>query len=1019
MEYTGGRELWGEYIEATYSFDLKGEIRFASWERILIKDLRRWLDVHQGKLSYYHTVQSFGNPQKSDGESHYAPLFFDLDSDKGRGTTLEDALRDARRVVDMFLEGYDVEPYVWFSGGKGFHITVPGVVFGAVPHKHLTYRYHHLADTLAERAGIKGIREKGTYDDTVYSVPRMWRIPNTKHSGSGLFKIPLTLAEIRTLGIDEIRELARSPRDIVLEDEEEYITDSTLAGDFEKACQEYEKRQEVHLEKITTPYSFDGVPPCVQYLLDNGLAQLGTKNQADMAMAGFCKDSGMPLEHALGFIEGWAESIPLSLTHVQNPQSRVQKSFRILRIVYADEKYHFSCGSIKKCGVEVDCEKCTSQRDRAIEIPLIDFSQAEHYGKRIAVEADAIGKHRNPLIVPYRVKGYCEHKVGSKMCLTCTMGEYFNAELDMCERTINFTARNPLTVDLITSTTLTARSKIRRMFGVKDKCTAFKMGIERGNVQILHLATRISSDFRLEDKVLRLKCYYMGHGLDLNRGYRFYGYVWPHPRTFEAVFIADRAEPLQSSLATFKLSKEELEELKVFQRGELSVIDKVTEIHKAFINSFLYIFGREELLLAIDMVYHSARWINFQRQRIKGWLDVLIIGDTGQGKSETAEKLMKYYDLGARAVGETSSRTGLAYSIQVIKGEEAWVAFGLLARANGYLVVVDETHDIAPNDFRTLTEIRSKGVIDVKMVVYGTAKAEVRVVWIANARGGKGKSLGTYGYGVMAIPDIPAFASLEDIRRFDYAVGLKAGQVSSDEINRDVRELPDVDHPYTAERCKNLVLWVWTRTVEQIVITHDTEKKILKAAAMAEEYVPDIPLVEAADIRMKIVRLATAFAGRLYNTPDGEKLIVEPEHVDAAITMLNDLYKSPGLDYWGYSDERARLILSEEQLQKLREWFTTTYDSWRKIARWFILTNEFSITHARNSLPMDKREVDVLIGWLLDKKFIGMAGSRYIKSPSGREFFYSILYEKRVEEAKEESLPPTQQTLLSDVEDDF
>jgi len=1010
--------VWEEYkfIEVSYRFRIENDVRHSKWKRILATDLGGWLYDNDSKEAYYSTIQSFNHPEKEHGEPHWTPLYFDMDADEGRGTTLDNALHEARLLVDLFLRGFEVEPRVWFSGNKGFHIVIPGVVFGASPHKYLTYHWHHLADYFTSKVGVKSTKDGGTYDGSVYSVPRMWRIDGTKHPNSGLFKTELSLVEVRTLGAGDIRALSAERRVLpALDDEEEVEENRELARFYSLSIKEFQKRQLARLEDVENPYDFEGIPPCVEYLLENGLAELGTKNQADMALSGYCKDDGMTLEEALGFMEAWSRSIPNSLTHIQNPDARAQQTFRVVRTVYTDVKYHFSCGSIKTCGVEVDCSKCKVQKDKAEAVPLADFSEARNYGKRIAIDADAIGKHKNALIIPVKVRGYCKSNPDSNLCLTCIMGEYYNSETDMCERTIKFTSRNPLTIELLAGSNQTLHNRLRAVFGIKKRCYALKLDIERGNVQIIHLATRISNDFRLEDKVLRLQCYYLGHGLELNRGYRFYGYVWPHPRTLEAMFVADSAEPLQSSLSTFALTEGQLKELKVFQCGSgESVAEKIAHIHTAFINTFLFIFGREELLLTVDMVYHSARWIDFQRQRFKGWLDVLIIGDTGQAKTETTEKLMRYYDLGAKAAGESSSRTGLAYSIQIVKGEEAWVAFGLLARANGYLVAIDETHEINPKDFRHLTEIRSKGIIDVKMVVAGAAKAEVRMIWIANARGGQGKSLGSYGYGVMAIPDVPAFGSLEDIRRFDWAIGLKAGEVDDITINRDVREIPDVDNPYTKERCKNLILWVWTRTPEQIEITHDTEKVILEAATrMAAEYIPDIPLVESADIRLKILRLAVAFAGRTFNSPDGIKLVVEPKHVEAAVNMLNAVYKAPGLDYWGYSDERAKLVISEDQLIKLRASFKRKYVDWAKIARWFILTNEFTKSHLATSLALGKL-ADELVGWLMDKRFIQMRGTRYTKTPSGREFFHSLSAKT------EEPVPiPEQPTLLPEQEDDF
>jgi len=162
------------------------------------------------------------------------------------------------------------------------------------------------------------------------------------------------------------------------------------------------------------------------------------------------------------------------------------------------------------------------------------------------------------------------------------------------------------------------------------------------------------------------------------------------------------------------------------------------------------------------------------------------------------------------------------------------------------------------------------------------------------------------------------------------------------------------------------LLWVWTRSPEHIRIGRDTEKRILaEAKEMSQEYVPDIPLVEAADIRHKILRVATAIAGRTYSTTDGVHLDVKLEHVAAAVDVMNTLYKAPGLDYYGFSDDRASLLITDEQMEELREDIKLAYpDAWETAARWMLRTNVFNKSLMYTTLNLSKTQVDKLLGFL-------------------------------------------------------
>jgi hypothetical protein len=103
----------------------------------------------------------------------------------------------------------DIDPrilQIYFSGSKGFHLQIPSDLFGdtTVDSQHeLCYRFKWIMQQLNHPV-----------DMAIYKTNMLWRIPNTPHEKTGLFKIPLPYHELCSLSIDDIRKLAESPRDI-------------------------------------------------------------------------------------------------------------------------------------------------------------------------------------------------------------------------------------------------------------------------------------------------------------------------------------------------------------------------------------------------------------------------------------------------------------------------------------------------------------------------------------------------------------------------------------------------------------------------------------------------------------------------------------------------------------------------------------------------------------------------------------------------------------------------------------
>lgn len=139
---------------------------------------------------------------------------------------LAKALNITRDIVRKFASVYEVNLNclrINFSGNKGFHIRIPAVLFGG---------FEASADLPSQIKSIVRILTDGfeAIDFSIYKTTGLIREVNTINGKSGLVSIPLSCNELFTLTIDEIKALAKSPRDFEYLDEDEMLPNEQLVA---------------------------------------------------------------------------------------------------------------------------------------------------------------------------------------------------------------------------------------------------------------------------------------------------------------------------------------------------------------------------------------------------------------------------------------------------------------------------------------------------------------------------------------------------------------------------------------------------------------------------------------------------------------------------------------------------------------------------------------------------------------------------------------------------------------------
>ena len=140
----------------------------------------------------YSTVYSYDN-KNQDLANIVAPLYIDLDIndlEKDYDKLRKDVLLLIRKLRTVFhLQEDNIQ--IFFSGSKGYHIIIPYEVFGIEPSKDLNDRYKLIVTELKSYTITKSI------DTRIYDSKRLFREPNTINTKTGLYKVYMTIDQVR------------------------------------------------------------------------------------------------------------------------------------------------------------------------------------------------------------------------------------------------------------------------------------------------------------------------------------------------------------------------------------------------------------------------------------------------------------------------------------------------------------------------------------------------------------------------------------------------------------------------------------------------------------------------------------------------------------------------------------------------------------------------------------------------------------------------------------------------------
>lgn len=143
----------------------------------LLDDVPDYIDKND-RVGLYSSVFQYDGPDISSAAC-MASMYFDLDA-----ADIEDSTKEAKVLIEYLLTFVPKEALrVYFSGQKGYHLEIEALAVGLSPTDKLPGIFRYIAADIGKQLGLT------TLDFKVYDWRRMWRLPETRHQKSGLYKV--------------------------------------------------------------------------------------------------------------------------------------------------------------------------------------------------------------------------------------------------------------------------------------------------------------------------------------------------------------------------------------------------------------------------------------------------------------------------------------------------------------------------------------------------------------------------------------------------------------------------------------------------------------------------------------------------------------------------------------------------------------------------------------------------------------------------------------------------------------
>lgn len=671
------------------------------------------------------------------------------------------------------------------------------------------------------------------------------------------------------------------------------------------------------------------------------------------------------------------ESVARSVRIVKLPVERNHEDLSDWWISYNGSRQQFEAllAGASEVGSASNDEEQPVHTPTPVEVQVIGSMDSRTNGKPLVMTATITGRKNPTYSVPHKAHLTCTLDAGPK-CKHCPMATEHEGSVTVTIRPND----GPMISRLIDQNETKVLNILREGIGA-PRCSRFTYDEGRSESQTVeelfvtgNVDTRNDSE---EADYTQRRIYNVGsYDTKTNMVANVTGTTVPSPKDRRNEFFAWELDESITSIDSFRVDEDVVSRLSVFRpKRKQSPLNKCMEIATDLGDNVTGIVGRERMHVAMDLAYHSILHFPLDGKVItRGWLEFLVVGDTRTGKSETAHGLARHYGLGHVIGCESATFAGLVGAVKQVS--ETWVIqWGEITINDRRLVILDEASGLSQDIIGQLSDIRSRGVAQLTKAESQMTRARCRMIWVSNPRRSRSNEPARVD-GIDVIEDL--IGNPEDIARFDLAMSVSASDVDNKTINSPHRS--KVPHVYTSELCRELVLWAWSRTANDVKWDKDAYEAVYRAAEwMGSRYVDVPPLVQRTNVREKIARVAVALAARTFSTTDGHDLVVKLAHVRDATNFMDKLYSYENFGYFRLSQRiKNNRKIARKNIAKVRRWLSEN----PKLLD-FLLNrrSSFRAQDMKEMMGVDESYVQYLLAKLADSRMIDKQMAQIVVTP--------------------------------------
>lgn len=637
-------------------------------------------------------------------------------------------------------------------------------------------------------------------------------------------------------------------------------------------------------------------------------------------------------------------------------------------------------------------ETGTAESDQ--EKHVVELHETVHpssVGKLLAFSGNVAAIGTETYLIPREVKVRCDRN--QKNCAICPIyGEEPNGPDPAITKEVR-----PLDVgmlDMVHAPVARQNPAIAKCLGI-PQCRSVSFSVRSHyRVHDTRLTPQLGLSSRTASNVTH-PAFVVDQDVELNTGYLFTGAVHPHPANQQATLLIVEANQAHDSLDTYSPSTEELTELRSFRPEEWSpegIASMLDTIYEDFERNVTRIVQRRDMHLVFDFAYHSVLELPFTGRRIPGWVNALVLGDSSQGKTETAVRLIEHYCLGERVDCKNASVAGLIGGLQQL-GNKWFVSWGVIPKHDQRLAVLEEVKGLPIEVISKMTDMRSSGIAEIPKIERRRANARTRLVWISNPR--SRRPISSYNFGCEAV--VQLIGNLEDLRRFDAAIIVGANDLDADVTN--AVPPPTGEPKFSSRLCQRLVLFAWTRRAGDILFEKGAEGEVHEAASrLCDRYAEELPLVDRGTVRHKLARLSAALAARTFSTAEElTTLLIRSAHVRYVESTLERIYSGTTFGYRDYS----RAKIEAERLVEpdiLRKAILATKHP-EDFVKELLHRDEISPQDVADWCDIDRSDAQSMISLFVRKHGLFRRKRTYHKTPEFIQFLKTLLTGEQLQRA--------------------